>query len=497
MELRPYQERAIAEARKAAQHHKSIVITLPTGAGKTVMMTAMADQDREQFKKVAIFTNRKWLTMQSSRSLAGAEVSHGVMAAGHAPALLRDVQVCSIQTIGARVFGSGRWELPQADVVHVDEAHSNTAETATKIIDHYKEAGAVVYGWTATPTYLANHYDHLVIGANKRELRACGALVECQTYAPSEPDMKGVTKNAIGEFTQDGMRKRVMQTVVFADVFQWWRKLNPSEHQTILFAPGVDESRWFCDEFQKLGIPAEHVDADTPDDRRQEILEGSKAGDISVICNYGVLREGVDLPWVRCGILVQPCGAISTYLQIVGRLLRPWPGKTHATLIDMAGCWHRHGSPNDDHDWSLLSKDTEIAKERKKALERGEKEEGICCPECGKVRRGGPVCPVCGHQHVRSVRKVRMLNGELKKMTGSVTKAKTQDQIFTQKWNSCLFAAARSKRTVRQAMGMFHSKMGVELPEHIHPQPEKNSIDWNRRVGEVYSWTMRTPARKA
>jgi hypothetical protein len=54
--------------------------------------------------------------------------------------------------------------------------------------------------------------------------------------------MKGVKKTLVGEFVQAEMRKRVMQTVVFGDVFQHWKRLNPDGKPTLLFAPGVAES---------------------------------------------------------------------------------------------------------------------------------------------------------------------------------------------------------------------------------------------------------------
>jgi superfamily II DNA or RNA helicase len=144
-------------------------------------------------------------------------------------------------------------------------------------------------------------------------------------------------------------------------------------------------------EWKKLGVSAGHIDAETTDEERRQMFADHRAGDLSVICSQGVLREGADLPWVTHGILCQPCNGLGTYLQIVGRLLRAWPGKEKCILQDHAGAW-RHGSPNEDR---LVADDTDesLAKERKAGFEKGDGQGADPLPEVRRHPQGRAEVP--------------------------------------------------------------------------------------------------------
>lgn len=466
--------------------YRRIMLTCSTGGGKTLMFSELARRFAESNKRVAIFTNRKILTGQASRALESAGINHGILAAGYHWAEPFRIQVCSLQTVFSRALGEHPWiEMPSADLVVIDEAHSNKAEMAQKVMRHYKDA--IILGVSATPIGVAKLYDHLVVAGRNSELRALGSLVPCDVFAPDEPDMKGV-RRIRGEYVRDGMIRRTMQTLVFGNVFSHWRKLNPSAKPTLVFAPGVKESRWLVEQFQERGATAAHIDGETADDERQRIFLAHQSGDVQIISSCGVLREGFDAPWAEVGILIQPCGGLSTYIQIVGRLLRAYPGKERATLIDHAGAWHMHGSPNSDREWELDDTDTKIAKKRKEQLHKGELAEGVRCPICSMIRKQGPKCPFCGHEHVKSSRIVRMLDGTLTKKTGSVVKKRPDRQL----WSQCLFACGRSGRTLNQAAGLFRKRTGYALPRDLHPA---SADDWGRKVAELYPYTLRTRTR--
>jgi DNA repair protein RadD len=60
-----------------------------------------------------------------------------------------------------------------------------------------------------------------------------------------------------------------------------------------------------------------------------------------------VLTEGWDMPEVGCCILARPTKQMGLYRQIVGRVLRPAPGKTDAIILDHSGAVFQHGLPED------------------------------------------------------------------------------------------------------------------------------------------------------
>lgn len=497
--LWPTQERALTGVKElVGAGERSICVTGPTGCGKTRLMAELASWGDAQGWPVVLFTNRRLLTSQASKTLSGGGLDHGLMAAGYDEALLKRVQVASLQTIDRRV-GAGRWQLPRAKLVLVDEAHSNKGAVGTRVVNHYLGAGAVVAGFTATPVGIAHLYKRLVVAGTKAELRKLGALVPCYVYAPSEPNLKGVRRTKVGEVEYQGVAKRLMETLVFADVFVEWKKLNPNGLPTILWAPGVEESRWFVEQWAKLGVRAAHIDAETGDAEREQIFKDNECGYTPVICSQGVLREGVDLPWLYHGILCQPCLQLSTFLQVVGRLLRAYEGKEKCVLQDHSGAWWRHGSPNADHEWKLTDTDKSIAAERKKKFEKGDGREPIRCPRCGGIRMMGPKCPHCGHAHVHSVRLVRFEDGTLKEMRGTVFKKKRQVSEDQRLWVSCLYAAANARRpmTVEQARSMFRQRTGRHPEPGTKFLPPDNHASWFLHVTDAFPWLKKRKAAAA
>ncbi len=492
------QARALREYRAAVDAgEKAICITAPTGGGKTRLIKEIAAEAREHYRRVVIYTYRKLVTTQSSGVLDAFGVQHGIMAAGHKPALLRDVQIASIQTIESRVYKQQRWELHPADIVIVDEAHGAVNPTVLKILADHEKQGAIRVGFTATPVGLEGVYTKLIVAGTNSELRACGALVPCTTYGPDEPDLKHVKRDKVGEYVQGGMTKAIMVQSIFGRVYKWLMKLNPDLKPTILFAPGVAESRYFVEDFRKRGVTAAHIDAQTPDDERVDIIEGSREGRIQVVCNRYVLREGVDMPWLAHCVMATSFGALSNFLQAGGRLLRAHPGLDKVTLQCHGGSWHHFGSLNADRVWSLGDTDRSVAKAQQQNRERGTGDpEPIRCPKCSGVRMSGPRCPFCGHTHTQSVRIVIQKDGELTRKRGNVTKKKKQVSTDQKLWNACYYQArnSRSGMNFNQAAAAFRRKTRRNPPHTLDRVPPAGHVDWDRAVRAVSykdmaSWT--------
>jgi superfamily II DNA or RNA helicase len=490
-------------AEPPGSNSRSLLVAAPCGSGKTRLMAELARRADAKGKKVGIFTNRKILTSQSSDALTLADIYHGVLAAGHRADWERAVQVISIPTVASRVFDKKTWQLPVLDLVMIDEAHSNKADTGVRIITHYKELDVPIIGVSATPVGLGfSHevrgrtvplYDRLITIAQPSELLRHGSLVDVDIFAPDEPDMKGVQTSKSGEWVAKQATKRAMETLVFGSVLEEYLKLNPWKLPTLCWAPGVEASLGLVKKFNDAGVSAAHLDGETPDHERVRLREMSRSGEIKILCSCGVLREGADYPWICHGILIQPCGALSSFLQIVGRLLRAYPGKTRAVLQDHAGAAWRHGSPLLDREWVLEDTDRAIAKRLKQGRRNGEPQD-ITCPNCHGMRRSGPVCPHCGHQHVRSVRNVRTVEGKLVRVVGDPVKRRggsDADRV----WLSCLYAAASSGQTLEQAAHAFRRRTGNYLPAGLKNTPRRGDYAWKKLAADVYPWLTKKGKR--
>jgi DNA repair protein RadD len=311
-----------------------------------------------------------------------------------------------------------------------------------------------------------------------------------------EPDMTGVKMTKEGEFVQSEMRSAVSRCTVFADVFDTYIRL-AQNRPTIVWAPGVPESRWVVDEFRKRGITAEHIDGATDEADRHRIRDGSRIGSIRVVSSCGVLKEGIDWPWVSYGILLQVCGAYGTFIQIVGRILRAWPGKQDAILQDHSGTWWRHGSPNFDREWALEDTNERIREEKQnrkiKNSDTGETvDDGdpIRCGQCGGIRMSGERCPHCGFCSRKSSRPIRKADGTLVDMDEQKVPRphKPQQSDIAKAWTAALFRCGCTGKTFQQAAGLVMKETGkwpCNFPD-CQPRPEPNSPDWNRKIADIY-----------
>jgi hypothetical protein len=180
MHLRPYQTQLVTEIRGQYQlGRKAVLAVLPTGGGKTVCFSYIAQAASIKGNRVLILVHRAELLDQASRAMP---VPHGIIAAGRAMDLSHTVQVASVQTVARRLH-----LLPRDffQLLVVDEAHHTTAGTWAKVIAHFH--AAKLLGVTATPIRgdgrgLGEHYQAMVQGptaATANQMRDYLAPARC------------------------------------------------------------------------------------------------------------------------------------------------------------------------------------------------------------------------------------------------------------------------------------------------------------------------------
>jgi DNA repair protein RadD len=125
-----------------------------------------------------------------------------------------------------------------------------------------------------------------------------------------------------------------------------------------------------------------------------------------------VLTEGWDSPSVSCIVLARPTKSLGLHIQMTGRVLRPWPGKTDALVIDHAGAVFQHGFVDDPIEWVLSEDDRAVNAAHQSRLNHHAP--GLTtCPECSAVRFEGRPCTVCGWHPVRKPKAFEVVDGEL------------------------------------------------------------------------------------
>lgn len=393
---------------------RCILMVAPTGAGKTVIAGAIVKSYVENGKRVLFFSHRREITKQTSAKLHAVDIDHGIIQAGFPLRLHEPVQVASVQTLTARAIRGSAIELPHADLVIIDEAHHTPAETYRKIVEKYPTAR--ILGLSATPVRkdgrgLGDIFEAIIECPQVDELVRGKWLVPTKVYAPTERiDLSGIRTQA-GDYVENQLAERMDTQKLVGDIVTHWHRFGV-HRQTVIFASGVAHSIHLRDEFRKAGIEAEHIDVDTPNDKRDEILKQLANGKTKLVTNAMVLTEGWDCPEVSCLVLARPTKSMGLYCQMCGRGLRPSAGKADLIVLDHAGAVFEHGFIDEPVLWTLDKSRRAI--NPKHAARRDSYFNRLCdCPKCGALRTAGEACRSCGYLPQRGARDVEVIEGEL------------------------------------------------------------------------------------
>ena len=516
----------------------SVCLTAPTGAGKTIMAIALTNWARESYQKVLLLTNRILLTDQTRKVFTSAGVPVGVISASM-PQLEREdapVQIATIQTILARRRSdTGYWV--NADLVLADEVHQVSNGESASLLEEYKTQGARVCGVTATPLGVSNVCDSLIVAGRTRDLQDAGILCFASWFAPSELDTRKLVKGKVDLSLSENDARRTwgplrgndnIRTQIVGNILEHYKRLHPEQTHTLAFAPGVKESLWAAQFCYGRGIRALHVDGQDfwldghtydrkqSEDKFQEAMQEWRDGDIPILWNRFVLREGIDEPQIRCIMLATPVGSYRSFLQMVGRGLRTHDGKDKCLVLDFGGSWWRHGSVNVNVDWESVydCEDPDVlSKNRIAEIRETGESVGQACPKCGMVHKKFSrmvVCQYCGHQlHLgKASRAILQADGQLTEVNGSPIKQWkiNQEPGDDKLWEKLYYNGVKKGHKFSELYQQFFFKKAVQLGSRTRPafwkayhpprtlryMPTRRN-DWWREAGEVSVDTLTNP----
>ncbi len=411
--LRLYQESAIQRVKALIREGvQSICLVSPTGSGKTVIAAHMLLGVIRKSNRALFLAHRKELIDQCSGKLTDLEIPHGIIMAGYREDPTAPVQVASVQTLVRRKFPK------QPDFIITDEAHHASASSYQKIYDAYPEA--IHIGLTATPFRsdgrgLGDVFKAAVPVITVPQLIDQGFLARPKYWAPSQFDLSGIGLSK-GDWDQEAVAEKARQTSLIGDMIRHYRELSAGQ-RAILFAPTVKFSCEIADRFIAAGIPAAHLDDATPGKQRTQILADLMRGKILVVSNVGILTEGFDSPAVVSAIFARPTMSRGLFLQMGGRVLRPFPGKDCAKIIDHVGNVRRHGFLTDPIEADLSSGLRKKSDNVAPALRT--------CERCYAIFSANvSACPLCGYvATAKNVRTIVESDGTLKELTTPECKA--------------------------------------------------------------------------
>ena len=429
IQLRDFQQVAVDKIRASyGAGNRAPLFVLPTGGGKTFTFCYIAANANARGNRVLIMVHRAELLRQSSASLSGLGVRHGMVAPGVPARFAELTQVASVQTLVKRfaAFDAAGWA---PDLIIVDEAHHATAGSWRKVLEHWPRARTL--GVTATPCRLdgaglgsasGGVFDDMIVGPQIGELIERGFLAPPAVYAPPVvADLSGL-RVQMGDFAQGDLADRMDKPTVTGDAVEHYGRICPGV-PAVAFCVSVAHAEHVAEQFRAAGWRAQSLDGSMSDEARRQTIADLADGRLDVLTSCDIVSEGTDIPVIGAAILLRPTKSLGLFLQQVGRALRLYDGKIEAVILDHVGNTTTHGLPDDPREWSLDAK----PRRGKRDAAEGPPPPLTCAGCFRQIRKPAPpVCPHCGAQLKSDRDRMASLgraDGELQRVTAASVEA--------------------------------------------------------------------------
>ena len=383
IKLFDYQEDMKERIEKALHLHRSVMAQMPTGTGKTYLLTAVIDSfvSNNPKEKVWIVAHRRELVSQIDETVR----KFHSYSSSNTSSLLSSVKAMSIQWL-MRHYDEIEEE---PGMIVIDEAHHALAKTYKEMWERFPKAKFL--GLTATPCRLngkgfTDLFDVLVQSWDVPEFISMGRLA---TYDFVSIKSDGVTQRLIDSLQKRGAdgdyQNKEMDMLLNKkpSIERLYRSLEEfgKDRKGIVYAINISHAQKITKLYQENGVKAIAIDSKTPATERQQDIEAFKKGDIQVLVNVDIFSEGFDCPDVEFVQLARPTLSLAKYLQMVGRGLRVAKGKKNCLIIDNVGLYRVFGLPSQVWNWNAMfegklkvGKKKETPKERDFFLMYGKQE---------------------------------------------------------------------------------------------------------------------------
>ena len=326
--LRDYQERAVGKLERITQG----TVVIPCGGGKTRVGIGAVRRLRTPALVLVHTLDLAEQWRREIRSLLGIEA--GVVGGGEDEP--RPITVGVIQTLV-------RWEPARLDaflgtfgLVILDEAHHVAASTFRDVLGRCPARFRL--GLTATPEredgltpLLGLYLGRPLEVVRHEELVAAGVLTlpEIQVvetgfaYPYLSADDYAPMMSAL---VADDARNDQVVSQVAAEAL--------AGHTCLVLSGRVGHCRALAAGLRERGVEAAALTGRVPKDRRRDLLERARCGDLAVLVATSLADEGLDLPRLSRVFLAYPSRARGRTVQRLGRLMRPHADKDRAVLVD-------------------------------------------------------------------------------------------------------------------------------------------------------------------
>lgn len=341
--LRPYQIEAVEAVRNAwAAGTRRPAVVAATGLGKSTMIAQLAVDARAAGLRVAMLAHRGELLGQMADSVLAVDPRGrrpGIVQAGldeSSEAIIAG----SFQTL---VNAERRLRIGHRDIILCDEGHRAAAPTYAGVLRDLgafdPASGVLTAGFTATMSRtdggLGDIWDEVVFERDIRWGLENGFLVRPRGLTVVLPGLDlSKIRTVAGDYA-NGELAEAMAASVESTVDAYVR--HASGRSTIVFAAGVDHADALAEALTFRGVRADAVLGHMSTDDREDVYRRFREGELDAMVTVQVLTEGADFPRCDAVVMARPTRSKVLYSQAIGRCLRPYPGKTDALVLDLAG----------------------------------------------------------------------------------------------------------------------------------------------------------------
>lgn len=395
MKLRPRQQDFVYRVNQALETFGNTLGVAPTGAGKTVMLSAavnFAHIRRPGIRSLVIQHRDELVTQNRNTFKRVAPDSPSDVFIADRKKWSEGVTFAMVQTLSRE---DNLATMPAMDFLVIDEAHHVAADSYLKIINRAKELNPSVriLGVTATPSRadrkaLKAVFNNVADVISIKELIDAGNLVRPRVFVIDcglREELSHVRKT-VADFDMAEVEKIMDKQAVTVRVIEEWKKA-AGERKTIAFCSTVAHAEHVTQAFCDAGVKAICIHGGMGDNERRSILHGYEKDKYQLLVNVAIATEGYDCQTIACVLLLRPCSYKSTMIQMIGRGLRKVDPEKHPGVIK-SDCIVM------DFGYSILTHgvlDTEVQLEPGKG-----KTPTKTCPGCGmEIPLACPVCPAC------------------------------------------------------------------------------------------------------
>ena len=374
-QLYDYQLLAVNQLREKMREHKRVCLCLPTGGGKTIIFSDIANKAIEKGKRVLVCVHRNELKEQAQRTT--------------------NATVVMVETLNNQIK-SNKIDINQFDIIIIDEVHIGNFR---KVLETYE---GYVIGATATPVTtnklhpISGLLNDIVIPVTIGELINLGRLSKPKTFA-RVPDNFKALKKVGGEYSEKSLNEVFNNRQVFNGLITDYKERLLNK-KGIIFCCSIAHAEAVYNSLINEGVNAYLVHSKMKE--RDTPVNNFKASKDGIMVNCGILTTGFDEPTIEFVMINRATTSLALWLQMIGRASRTIDNvKDSFEIYDYGMNVHSLGFWQEERDWNKIFFNVKT-----------KKSEGVApikiCPKCNAVNNSRATkCEVCDTEFEEQIKK--------------------------------------------------------------------------------------------